>query len=192
MCSVAKSCPILCVPVDCSLPGFSVHRSFQARILKWVAISFFRGSSWPRDQTHFSRGVSCIGRHILYHWSMWEAHLLDAAAKSLQSCLTLCDPIDDSPPGSPVPGILIRWVFFKRYLWSFLPVILWKHFTFPPLSTVGILGNYLEYRFFNYSLIFRNKNPEDNYCEITGEYDQNAFLLIMCFSLHLDSLKSNI
>ena len=29
-----------------------------------------------------------------------------AAAKSLQSCLTLCDPIDDSPPGSPVPGIL--------------------------------------------------------------------------------------
>ena len=29
-----------------------------------------------------------------------------AAAKSLQSCLTLCDPIDGSPPGSPVPGIL--------------------------------------------------------------------------------------
>ena len=29
-----------------------------------------------------------------------------AAAKSLQSCLTLCDPIDNSPPGSPVPGIL--------------------------------------------------------------------------------------
>ena len=37
-----------------------------------------------------------------------------AAAKSLQSCLTLCDPIDDSPPGSPVPGILqartLEWV----------------------------------------------------------------------------------
>ena len=36
------------------------------------------------------------------------------AAKSLQSCLTLCDPIDDSPPGSPVPGILqartLEWV----------------------------------------------------------------------------------
>ena len=38
----------------------------------------------------------------------------DAAAKSLQSCLTLCDPIDGSPPGSPVPGILqartLEWV----------------------------------------------------------------------------------
>ena len=37
-----------------------------------------------------------------------------AAAKSLQSCLTLCDPIDRSPPGSPVPGILqartLEWV----------------------------------------------------------------------------------
>ena len=37
-----------------------------------------------------------------------------AAAKSLQSCLTLCDPIEDSPPGSPVPGILqartVEWV----------------------------------------------------------------------------------
>ena len=40
--------------------------------------------------------------------------LIGYAAKSLQSCLTLCDPIDDSPPGSPVPGILqartLEWV----------------------------------------------------------------------------------
>ena len=40
--------------------------------------------------------------------------LLSAAAKSLQSCLTLCDAIDGSPPGSPVPGILqartLEWV----------------------------------------------------------------------------------
>ena len=35
-----------------------------------------------------------------------EGYAAAAAAKSLQSCLTLCDPIDDSPPGSPVPGIL--------------------------------------------------------------------------------------
>ena len=37
---VAQSCPALCNPMDCSLPGFSVHGIFQARILKWVAISF--------------------------------------------------------------------------------------------------------------------------------------------------------
>ena len=41
-------------------------------------------------------------------------HTAAAAAKSLQSCPTLCDPIDGSPPGSPVPGILqartLEWV----------------------------------------------------------------------------------
>ena len=38
-------------PVDCSPPGSSVHGILQARILEWVAISFSRGSSWPRDWT---------------------------------------------------------------------------------------------------------------------------------------------
>ena len=40
----AQSCPTLCNPLDCSPPGSSVHRTFQARILKMVAISFSRGS----------------------------------------------------------------------------------------------------------------------------------------------------
>jgi len=42
---VTQSCPTLCDPMDCSLPGFSVHGIFQARVLEWVAISFSRGSS---------------------------------------------------------------------------------------------------------------------------------------------------
>ena len=46
---VIQSCPTLCNPTDCSLPGFSVHEIFQARVLEWVAISFSRGSSRPRD-----------------------------------------------------------------------------------------------------------------------------------------------
>ena len=48
-----------------------------------------------------------------------------AAAKSLQSCLTLCDPVDGSPPGSPIPGILqprtLEWVaiaFSNAYMWK--------------------------------------------------------------------------
>ena len=45
---VMQSCPALCDPMDCSLPGSSVHGIFQARILEWVAISFSRGSSRPR------------------------------------------------------------------------------------------------------------------------------------------------
>ena len=44
----------LCYPMDCSLPGSPVHGISHARILEWVAISFSRGSSPPRDQTHVS------------------------------------------------------------------------------------------------------------------------------------------
>ena len=46
---VAQSCPTLCDPTDCSLPGSSIHGIFQARVLEWVAISFSRGPSQPRD-----------------------------------------------------------------------------------------------------------------------------------------------
>ena len=67
VCSVAQLCLTLCDPMDCSLPGSSVHGIFQARILKWVAISFSRGSSQPKDQTHVS-WLSFFGRHVLYHW----------------------------------------------------------------------------------------------------------------------------
>ena len=66
VCSVAQSCPTLCDPVDCSLPGSPVHGIVQARILEWIAISYFRGSSQLRDRTLISC-ISCIGRRILYH-----------------------------------------------------------------------------------------------------------------------------
>ena len=54
----------ICNPVDCCLPGSSVHRITQARVLEWVAISFFRRSSQPGNQTH----IFFTGRQILYHW----------------------------------------------------------------------------------------------------------------------------
>ena len=52
---VAQSCLTLCGPVDCSPPGSSIHGVLQARILEWVAISFSRGSSRPKDRTQVSR-----------------------------------------------------------------------------------------------------------------------------------------
>ena len=55
-CLAAKSCLTLCEPMNCSLPGSSVHGISHVRILEWVAISFFRGSSQPRSQTH----ISCL------------------------------------------------------------------------------------------------------------------------------------
>ena len=54
---VTQSCPTLCNLMDCSPPGFSVHGIFQARILEWVAISFSRASSRPRDQTRVSHNA---------------------------------------------------------------------------------------------------------------------------------------
>ena len=71
-CSVTHSCPILCGPLDCSLPGFSVHGILQVRILEWVAIPFSRGSSQPRNQT----GVTCIGWRILHYSTIWGARFL--------------------------------------------------------------------------------------------------------------------
>ena len=55
---VAQSCPTLCDPIDCSLPGSSVHGIFQAIVLEWVAISFSRGSSRPRARTRVSHTVN--------------------------------------------------------------------------------------------------------------------------------------
>ena len=63
---------LFCTPMDCSLPGSSVHGISQARLLDWVAISYSRrssllqgrSSSWPRDQIC----ISCISRQILCQW----------------------------------------------------------------------------------------------------------------------------
>ena len=51
---VAPSCLTLCNPMDCSPPGSSIHGILQARILEWVAISFFRITSGSRDKTRVS------------------------------------------------------------------------------------------------------------------------------------------
>ena len=146
---VAQLCSTLCDPMDCSLPGVSVHGIFQARIQEWVAMSFFRESSQSRDWTW----VSWIAGRLL--WSLGTqqcqaplaltlgdlgasssggAHKSQglifqgdaaAAAKSRQSCSTLCDHIDGSPPGSTDPGILqakvLEWVaiaFSNAWKWS--------------------------------------------------------------------------
>ena len=67
---VAQLCPTLCNPSDCSPQGSSVYGILQARILEWVAIPFFRGSSSPRDLTQ----VSCIAGGLFTIWANREAH----------------------------------------------------------------------------------------------------------------------
>ena len=98
-CLVTMSCLTLC------LPGSSVHKIFQARILEWVAISSSRGVSWPGDQACVSC-TSCFGRQTLYHWATWEGHLTKCAqthtrVRPFATPWTVC-----SPPGSSAHAIL--------------------------------------------------------------------------------------
>ena len=95
---------------------YTIHGILQATILEWVAFPFSRGSSQPGDRTQVS--------HIA------------AAAKSLQSCPTLCDSIDGSPPGSPVPGILqartLEWVAPGSVSNGGAIALLWEDLRFVP------------------------------------------------------------
>jgi len=76
---VAQSCLTLCNPMDCSLPGSTVHGVFQARILEWIAISFSRGTSQTRDWTWVSR---IVGRCF----TVWGTiHIYNAIFSSVQS-----------------------------------------------------------------------------------------------------------
>ena len=103
----AQAWRLSCDPMDHRPPGSSVCGIFQARILELVAISSFRGPSWPRDWTWVSC-VSCTGRWILYHCPAWEAPKA-TLVKVTQSCPTLCHP-----KGCTVHGILqariLEWV----------------------------------------------------------------------------------
>ena len=130
LCLHAKSCQsclTLSNPTDCSPLGSLVHEILQARILEWVAMPSSRGFSQPRDWTWVSC-VSCIrqtGSLPLPPGKPYPITAAAAAAKWLQLCPTLCHPIDGSPPGSPVPGILqartLEWVaisFSNAWKWK--------------------------------------------------------------------------
>ena len=105
---VAQSCPTLCNPMDCSLPGSSVHGIFQAKVLEWVAISFSRGSSQPRElnpgHPHCEserkwKSLSHV-RLFVTPWTIWSMDLSrsEYGVGSL-SLLQGIFPIQGSDPG---------------------------------------------------------------------------------------------
>ena len=100
--------------MGCSLSGPSVHGVLQARIPVWVTIPFSRGSSRPRDQTRVSYisgrffTVSATREaqgHMYYSNKVGFINYFDnyvtPCAVLSRSVVSLCDPIDCSPPGSP-------------------------------------------------------------------------------------------
>ena len=108
--------------MDCSLAGSSLHGILQARVLEWVAISFSRGSSRPRDGTR----VSCIpGRHF----NLW------ATREAIKRSLVFPIPLFSS--------ISFHWSLRKAFL-SILAVLWnsvsqWVYLSFSPLLFTSLL-----------------------------------------------------
>ena len=98
--------------MDCSLPGSSVPGISQTRILEWVALSFFRGSFWPRGGAH----VSCFGRQILYHWATWIAPWQRACVESSWSSSNSSIQFLEIKAGwlvlYHIPSPLFRYIYF--------------------------------------------------------------------------------
>ena len=113
-CSVAQSRPTLCEPVGCGTPGFSVHGILQSRILEWVAMPSFRGSSQPRDRTHTSY-VSWIGRQVLVLRGKPSASVL--LLLSHFSRVRLC-----ATPGIAAYQAPLSMGFARKEHWSGLPL----------------------------------------------------------------------
>ena len=140
--AVAQSCPTLCDPMDCSTPGLAVHHqlpsllkfmSFERQV--WVHVEQLgelgmelelKNSPWRLDIHNFVLRMvqetftllTCLW-HLLVKLASLEYCLLLLLPSRFSHVRLLCDPRDDSPPGSPVPGILqartLEWVALRTW-----------------------------------------------------------------------------
>ena len=116
---------------------FSLLMSFYLCHMLWLILKYFTANinkwvcHYSLVENRIKHMASCVKEHNIVWNCLWFSIIANgaaaaaAAAKSLQSCPTLCDPIDSSPPGSPVPGILqartLQWVaisFSKAGKWK--------------------------------------------------------------------------
>ena len=98
-------CLTLCDPMDGSPPGSSVHGILQARLLEWVAISFPRGSSWPRDRTQ----VSHIAGRRFNLWATREGAEKDLRASLIHQLWILIPSVPYSPFCPSINRSVIYW-----------------------------------------------------------------------------------
>ena len=101
--------------MDRSPPGSSVHGISQAVILEWIAISFSRGSSWPRDQTL----ISCIGPWVLYRQvpgkpDLWRYSPLNEAKSSIplfncRLCMVTSLQSEQYGKGEGKKRVIVQW-----------------------------------------------------------------------------------
>ena len=121
---VAQPCPTLCNPKDCSLPGSSVHGILQARILEWIALPFFRGSSQPRDWTW----VSWILGRFFTIWAIRE----DFKIRETHIILD-CKFLGGLEIVIFVNGFFYCWNKLFHYLWERWIWAIFIHFSSPKL-----------------------------------------------------------
>ena len=117
-------CRLFAIPMDCSLTGFSIHGIFQAKVLEWVAISFSRGSSQPRDQTQ----VFHIAGRLFTLWATKEAKQTNMPFQK-GNCLSYSQAISllayaffsvKFSPLTRVDGMLLTISNFQQYVnWEF-------------------------------------------------------------------------
>ena len=131
------SCPTLSDPMDCSLPGSSVHGILKVRILEWVAIPSSRRSSWPRDGTCVSC-ISCIAGEFFtaeppgkspsspYQLSVATHANCQRSSNSLSLSTHIFVPLacPRHPSRAPRHSVLISLTETGCHWWSLLPELL--------------------------------------------------------------------
>ena len=115
VCSATQLCLTLCNPMECSLLGLSVHGIFQARILKWVAISFFRGSSWYRDRSCFPLSPALSGRFFATEPSTTMFIMLPSSYKTIFGYHSQCFYYGNI--NRFMVRHEVRLIFFSNALW---------------------------------------------------------------------------
>ena len=109
---VTQLCLTLCNPTDCSLPGSFVHGIFQAIVLEWLAISFFRGSSQPRDRTWIPHIVD-------RRFTVWATREVQAYGRDvIRGGPDMIAIFDDGRKGS--------WAKEGRQLWKLGITLSWQ------------------------------------------------------------------
>ena len=106
-------CPTLRDPMDCSLPGSSVHGNLQARMLEWVALPSFRGSSLPRERTHVSC-IFCVAGRLFTHWVTCKALYFTYSKYLLTSYPVLGIDLSAGDMATNKVKYLVSWNLYSR------------------------------------------------------------------------------
>ena len=105
--------PTLCDPMDCGPPGSSVHRISQVGILKWVANSYSRVSSRPRDRTH----ISCMASRFLTTGLPGKPHpffhFYFSLGEGILSSFQEDQKLSDTQPSSPLPSFYFALLYWN-------------------------------------------------------------------------------